>query len=116
MKRFYHDALSHKMPSVWGHARDFYDPEIANGEMNPARGLMQYHNGGSDKPRPDDLVVFRDGSLGHVAIVTKVTKQSVVVIQQNVKGAPTGVFPLVYQNGTYTIGKDNQPAGWLRLP
>lgn len=116
VKRFYHDALGHEMPSVWGHAKDFFDPKIKHGDLNPLRGLVQYRNGGANKPRPDDLVVFRQGSLGHVAIVTKVTDSTVELIQQNVTGAPTSAYPLIKKNGSYTVGKDRQPAGWLRLP
>ena len=111
VKRFYHDALKHKMPNVWGHARDFFDPETGHGEINQARGLVQYKNGGADKPRADDLLVFRNGNLGHVAIVTQVADDRVVVIQQNVKGSPTGSYPLVYKDGTYTLGGNYRPAG-----
>lgn len=116
VKRFYHDALGHHMPSVWGHARDFFDPEVAHGEINPLRGLVQYQNGGSEIPKPDDLLVFRNGSLGHVAIVTKVTKNTIEVIQQNVHSHASSVHPLSHKGGRCTVGKDNQPAGWLRLP
>lgn len=116
VKRFYHDALGHQMPSVWGNARDFFDPKVKHGELNPLRGLVQYHNGGTNNPKPDDLIVFRNGSLGHVSIVTKVTHSTVEVIQQNVSGSPTSVYALIRKNGTYTVGKDHKPAGWLRVP
>jgi len=116
VKRFYHDALKHHMPSVWGHAADFFDPQVNHGALNPARGLLQYHNGNTEKPKPDDLIVFRHSKLGHVAIVTKVTADSVEVIQQNVSGAPTSTYSLVKKNGNYMVGKKLQPAGWLRMP
>ena len=116
VKRFYFDGLGHRMPSVWGHARDFFDPEVAHGKINPARGLVQYQNGQNVAPKPDDLLVFRFGSLGHVAIVTRVTNDSVEVIQQNVSGHPMSVYPLTNSGGMYTVGKSRKPAGWLRVP
>lgn len=116
VKRFYHDALGHRMPSVWGHARDFFDPGTGHGGINPLRGLVQYRNGGDMAPEPDDLLVFRTGNLGHVAIVTKVTRNSVEVVQQNIHGSPTSVHPLTRRDGRWTVGKDDRPAGWLRLP
>ncbi|WP_435895278.1 CHAP domain-containing protein [Oceaniferula spumae] len=116
VKRFYHDAHGHHMPSVWGHACDFFDPDVAHGEMNTARGMRQYRNGGGEAPKPDDLLVFRKGSLGHVAVVTKVTESSIEVIQQNVHGLPTAQHVLVCKAGKYTVGNKHQPAGWLRLP
>lgn len=115
VKRFYHDAHGHRMPSVWGHARDFFDPAVAHGEVNPARGMRQYQNGGDTAPKADDLLVFRGGSLGHVAIVTKVTADSVEVIQQNIYGVATDSHPLVKSGGRFTVGAGKQPAGWLRL-
>ena len=116
VKRFYHDALGHSMPSVWGHARDFFDPEVEHGHINPARGLVQYLNGGDTAPKPDDLLVFRAGSLGHVAIVTRVTSDEVEVIQQNVHGSPRSVHTLTRKNGHWTVGSSKNPAGWLRIP
>ena len=116
VKRFYYDALSHKMPSVWGHAADFFDPEVQHGEINPARGMLQYQNGESIPPQPDDLIVFRHSKYGHVAIVTKVTEDQIEVIQQNVYGSPSAVYPIIREEGKYTVGSSLKPAGWLRLP
>ncbi|MBK1829254.1 CHAP domain-containing protein [Verrucomicrobiaceae bacterium R5-34] len=116
VKRFFHDALGHHMPSVWGHARDFYDPAVTHGAMNPVRGLRQYLNGGDVAPQPDDLLVFSKGSLGHVAIVTKVEQDAIEVIQQNVHGAATARHRLLRKGGTFTVGESHQPTAWLRLP
>lgn len=116
VKRFYHDALDHKMPSVWGHARDFYDPEVQHGRLNEQRGLVQYQNGGSVQPKVNDLLVFRNGSLGHVAIVSNVTASEIEVVQQNVRGHSRQRHRLQGANGRYTITGSNAPAGWLRLP
>lgn len=116
IKRFYHDAMDHSMPNVWGHAKDFFDPTVPHGEINPQRGLRQYVNGANEPPQVDDLLVFRTGSLGHVAIVSEVSDTEIEVIQQNVRGHPRSRHPLTSENGQYTVGSSKQPAGWLRLP
>lgn len=116
VKRFYHVAHSHHMPSVWGHACDFFNPEIPHGELNPARGMLQFQNGGNTAPMADDLLVFRAGTLGHVAIITKVNKNTIEVIQQNVHGSARSVHALSLVDGIYTVGTVKKPAGWLRLP
>ena len=116
VKRFYHDALGHHMPSVWGHAADFFDPQISHGKVNPARGLLQYDNGGDTPPKPNDLLVFRHSQYGHVSIVTKVTDKHLEVIQQNVHGHASAAYPIDKVKGKYTVGGGTKPAGWLRLP
>ena len=116
IKRFYHDAKNHDMPSVWGHGRDFFDPSVGHGAVNPQRGLRQFENGGSDPPQVDDLLVFRAGSLGHVAVVSEVTETHVEVVQQNIHGHPRARHVLVLSKGRYLVGDTNGPAGWLRLP
>lgn len=116
VKRFYHDALEHQMPVVWGHARDFYDPAVKHGFLNKQRGLVQFQNGGSVAPKVNDLLVFRNSSLGHVAIVSKVTSNEVEVVQQNVRGHPRQRHNLKVSEGSYTITGSNAPAGWMRLP
>ena len=86
VKRYYYEALHHSMPDSYGHAKDFFNAEIPDGEINPARGLRQYVNGGSTLPRVGDLLVF-DGTVfnryGHVAIVSEVTDKDIEFIQQN---------------------------------
>lgn len=88
VKRFFHQAHGHKMPDVWGHAKDFWDEGVRQGAMNKKRGLLQYRNGGPVPPVAGDLVVFTNGGYGHVAIVTAVSSNSVEVIQQNIAGRP----------------------------
>jgi hypothetical protein len=116
VKRFYHQAKGHKMPDGWGHARDFFDGSLPGGALNPRRGLMQYRNGGVTKPQPDDLLVFGDTPLGHVAIVTEVGSNSLEVVQQNILGKPRQRFSLVASNNCWFVTAPHQPAGWLRLP
>lgn len=114
VKRFYFMAKNHRMPDVWGNAKDFFDDKLPQGELNNQRGLIQYKNGGNVKPAPDDLIVFTDTKFGHVAIVTKVTSDNIEVIQQNIYGHPRQLYKLTEENGKYIVGDKRKPAGWLR--
>ncbi|MDP4160892.1 MAG: CHAP domain-containing protein [Bacillota bacterium] len=113
VKRFYYDAKGHKMPNVFGDAKDFFDPSVPQGGLNQQRGLVQYKNGGTEKPNPDDILVFTNPPYGHVAIVTKVTSDTVEVIQQNRKNSRQ-VFALIEKNHRYFVGTSSKPVGWLR--
>jgi len=115
VKRFYYQALGHEMPDVFGHAKDFFDPSVAQGQLNTSRGLIQYRNGGDVSPRPDDLLVFTDRRFGHVAIITYVTDSYVEIIQQNIFGRSRERLPLRIEGDQYFIGNRREPAGWLRL-
>jgi surface antigen len=115
VKRFYHQAKGHKMPDVWGHARDYFDPALPDGALNPRRGLVQYRNGASAKPQADDLVVFTDTRFGHVAIVSEVASDSLEVVQQNILGKTRQRLTLLSSNGCWCISAPRRPAGWLRL-
>jgi surface antigen len=114
IKRFYFQVKGHKMPDVMGHAKSFFDEKIPDGALNPRRGLTQYKNGSTNKPCPDDLIVFADTKFGHVAIVTAVTDHSLEVIQQNILSGTRRQFSLVTSNGHYFVTSPRQPAGWLR--
>lgn len=113
VKRFYYVAKQHRMPNVFGDAKDFFDPSVPQGGLNKERGLVQYKNGGKEKPHPDDILVFTNAPYGHVAIVTKVTPDAVEVIQQNRKNSRQ-VFALTVKNQHYFIGTSSKPVGWLR--
>lgn len=114
VKRFYYDAKNHSMPDGYGNAKDFFDENVAEGELNERRNLIQYRNGGNMKPKEDDLIVFNDTKYGHVAIVTKVTDQYIEVIQQNVWGKSREKYKLVEKDNKYFVGDKHKPAGWLR--
>jgi surface antigen len=114
IKRYYYDKLHHTMPDVYGHAREFYDTALQPGELNTARNLYQYKNGGEVAPKPDDLLVFNNGKYGHVAIVSKVDKEEIEIVQQNILYKSRETLPLTCVKGLYTIGDDWQPVGWLR--
>lgn len=115
-KRYYKDALNHEMPDVMGHAADFFDPDIPQGQLNPARHLIQYYNGGNEPPQPDDLMVWAYDRYGHIAVVTRVTDREVEVIQQNVTRGSRMTLPLEAQDGSFRVGDGpRSPVGWLRL-
>ncbi len=113
VKRFYAEVLGHQMPDGWGHAKSFFDEAVPDGGCNRTRGLVQFENGSTTPPRPDDILVFNEGSLGHVAIVTAVGVDSVDVIQQNVPGSTRERFELRDEGGHFWIRSPYRPAGWL---
>lgn len=86
VKRYYYKHLNHKMPNSYGHAKDFFGTSVADGQINPERDLIQYHNPGSSMPKVNDLIVFKGTTFnqyGHVAIISKVFDNQIEIIQQN---------------------------------
>ena len=116
VKRFCRDAKHHKMPDVMGHARSFFDETVSDGSLNSRRGLIQYRNGSTERPRPDDLLVFNDSKYGHVGIVTEADESTLEIIQQNILGHTRQRLSLTVSNGHYLITTPRRPAGWLRVP
>ncbi len=116
VKRYYYDHFKHRMPDGWGHAKSFYDPTVKQGCLNTTRGLVQFQNGGNEPPKPGDLLVYDYGKYGHVAIVSKVRKHTVEIVQQNVKGRPRAVIPLEKTSTGWLLDKGGNVAGWLRMP
>jgi surface antigen len=104
------------MPDVFGHAKDFFDEGVQQGELNKKRNLLQYRNGEGVKPQVDDLIVFTDTHYGHVAIITEVTGKDIEIIQQNIYENPRDRLRLSLKDGKYFVGGESQrsPAGWLR--
>ena len=118
VKRYYYEHLNHKMPDAYGHAKDFFDPKVKDGQLNSQRNLIQYTNPGKSKPQVGDLVIFSGSVLnrfGHVAIISKVSEDEVEIIQQNPGpfSSSREIFSLETQNRNYKI--DNKRLlGWLR--
>lgn len=120
VKRYYYEFYHHKMPESRGNAKDFFDPNIQSGQINPARGLLQFTNG-TEKPQIGDLVIFKGHLLnryGHVAIISNITNTTIEIIQQN-PGPFTHsrvTYPLsVNQNNQWTI-QSSRILGFLRMP
>lgn len=118
VKRYYYEHLNHKMPDTYGHAKDFYDKDLADGELNPKRNLVQYKNGSKSKPKPDDLVIFSGSTFnkyGHVAIISSVDDDEIEIIQQNPGpfGKSRDKIKLKNTTGLWTLDNDRL-LGWLR--
>jgi hypothetical protein len=118
VKRYYYEYLNHKMPDSYGHAKDFFDTGLRDGQKNKKRNLIQYRNPGKAKPKANDLLIFNStpfNQYGHVAIVSKVTDYEIEIIQQNAgpHGPPRETFLLGRQGGEWII-KNGQILGWLR--
>jgi len=119
VKRYYYEHLHHKMPDSYGHAKDFFNEVIPDGQLNKQRNLIQYRNGGVTQPFVDDLVVFEPtvfNSYGHVAIVSGVTENEIEIIQQNPGpfGKSREKFALVKTANGWKIANE-RILGWLRL-
>lgn len=117
VKRFYKDAKDHRMPNGYGHAKDFFDENVKQGELNKDRGLLQFRNNDNEKPAPDDLMIFTDTTYGHVVIVTEVGDDYIEYIEQNEGQKTREKLHYEYKDGVYNIGigDERKPAGWLRL-
>jgi hypothetical protein len=86
VKRYYYDHLKHKMPNIFGHAKNFYQPGLKDGQRNTERNLLQFTNKSKSKPKVNDLVVMGGHTFnkyGHVAIISGVGNNEVEIIQQN---------------------------------
>lgn len=118
VKRYYYEQLNHKMPDSYGHAKDFFDKTLYDGQKNKKRNLIQYSNLSKTKPKVDDLLIFDStifNKYGHVAIISNVTDKDIEIIQQNPgpfsKSRKT--FSLDNKHGKWEIN-NKQILGWLR--
>ncbi|HTF80220.1 MAG TPA: CHAP domain-containing protein, partial [Cytophagales bacterium] len=97
VKRYYYEYYKHKMPDSYGHAKDFFDASVSDGALNTKRDLIQYTNPSMSMPKQGDLLVYSGtvaNRFGHVAIVAKVHKDGIEIIQQNpgMYGSSRGVY------------------------
>lgn len=118
VKRYYYQALNHKMTDSYGHAKSFYKAGVEDGKVNATRNLYQYTNGSKSKPKKGDLLVF-DGTLfneyGHVAIVSWVGEDELEMIQQNPGPSASSREKLVLvKEGNKWRIKSGSLLGWLR--
>jgi surface antigen len=106
------------MPDSYGHAKDFFNSKLKDGEINKHRNLKQFKNPSSSKPRINDLVVYSETILnkyGHVAIISKVTENYIEIVQQNPGpfGSSREIYKLTNEEGTWRI-ENKRILGWLR--
>ncbi len=88
VKRYYYEHYGYRIPDTYGHARSFFDPSVAHGQWNSRRGLYQYRNQGTEKPRKGDLLVWCasvSNLYRHVAIAASVGENSVEVVQHRIR-------------------------------
>jgi surface antigen len=118
VKRYYYEALNHKMPNSYGHAKDFFTAGIKDGGYSKQRNLNQYTNSSSSKPKVNDLLVYSGtqwNPYGHVSIVSKVNEDEIEIIQQN--PGPTSssraTYDLTHKKGKWKV-ENSQILGWLR--
>jgi len=118
VKRYYYEHLNHKMPDSYGHAIDFFDTELNDGQKSKKRNLTQYSNPSQTKPKVDDLVIFnatKFNKYGHVAIISHVTETEIEVVQQNPGsfGKSRETFSIDRQGSKWKITNE-RILGWLR--
>lgn len=118
VKRYYYELLKHKMPDSYGHAKDFFDNTLKDGQKNNKRDLTQHTNPSNTKPKVDDLLIFDGTALnkyGHVAIISNVTEKEIEIIQQNPGpfSKSREAFTLDNKDGKWEI-KNKRILGWLR--
>lgn len=117
VKRYYFEHLGHQMPNSYGHAKDFFDENLEDGEWNSTRGLIQFSNESVSKPMENDILVFEASkwnSYGHVGIVIESTLGEIEMIQQNdiLRGARRRIS-IENRNGKWIV-KNSRVLGWLR--
>lgn len=118
VKRYYFEHLNHKMPDTFGHAKDFFDTSLKDGQRNQQRDLIQYINSGNSRPEVNDLVVYSPtitNRYGHVAIISSVNDDEVEIIQQNPGpfGDSRETYSLIVIEKQWKIDND-RIMGWLR--
>ncbi len=116
VKRYYYQVYEHEMPDSYGNAKDFFNPSLPDGGFNKARGLLQFINGGLERPQTGDIVIFGPASFnrfGHVAIVSEVTPTDIEYIQQNPGPKEPSRKRLAFK-GTSTTLNSSRLLGWLR--
>ena len=118
VKRYYYEHLDHQMPDAYGHAKDFFIPNLTDGALNSQRALTQYRNPSQVQPQVNDLLVYAPtlfNPYGHVAIVARVQTNAIEIIQQNPGrwGHSRQRYQLSQENGQWLIHK-KRILGWLR--
>lgn len=118
VKRYYYEFYNHKMPNSYGHAKDFFNSNLKDGQYNSDRALFQYSNASMVKPEVGDLLIFGPtafNAFGHVAIVSVVYEDEIEIIQQNSGSfsASREEFDLILEEDRWRI-KNDRVLGWLR--
>jgi|GEM_PF-1353497 len=88
--------------------------------------LLRFENGGSEPPRPDDIISWSGGRYGHIGIIREVGADYIVIIHQNFtdtkKDAATRLVMTVSENNgsktyhVHSILRNGRTIGWMRHP
>jgi len=119
VKRYYYEYYYHKMPDSYGNAKDFFDNSVKDGQISKKRDLIQFTNPSKSKPAIGDLIIF-DGTAGnpygHVAIISKVTAQTIEIIQQNPGPFASSRINLSLDSSSNSFKiQETRLLGWLRM-
>jgi surface antigen len=102
-----------------------FNRQITGGNANTyysnasAKGLNRAPNGGTNGPRPGNILCSAGGSYGHVAIIREVGPNYIKVIQQNWSNSSSDnskTLAMTVSNGKYTVSgfSSSYPVqGWL---
>ncbi len=114
--KYYHGASYQCVAYVERYYQNMFGIKIQNvgNAMNlakkaPRYGLYFHENGGVVVPQVGDILVFGNkNKIGHVAIVTGVLKNGVLIVEQNwykakITNNQGEALPATYQDGHYTI-------------
>jgi surface antigen len=119
VKRYYYEYYHHKMPDAFGNAKDFFDINLSDSNVNVNRDLLQFTNPSKTKPQIGDLIIF-DGHVknkyGHVAIISTVDENNIEIIQQNPGpfSSSRDKIGLNFSDSLYHL-KHERILGWLRM-
>jgi sugar lactone lactonase YvrE len=124
VRRFYslrQDTAQRVDTSGWIglNAVNFITVNSSGNVSSPLSGFTAFANNGTTLPLPDDIIVFKGGGFGHVAVVMSVTSSNVNIIEQNWN--TQGLYSLTISPSTNIvenrIGGDSTVftvVGWLR--
>lgn len=118
VKRYYYEYLNHKMPDSYGNAKDFFNNNLEDGQLNKERNLVQFTNPSLEKPMINDILIFKGNIFnfyGHVAIVSDVNENEIEIIQQNAGlfGKTREKISLIKKDEKWFV--DNKGVlGWLK--
>lgn len=83
-----------------GEAQRFF-PRVQKGEFP---GLKAIPNGSLQAPQLGDVLCFQGGPDGHLDMVQRVTRNTVVVIGQNWPNKPEATLTLEWRNNRFFVG------------
>jgi len=112
--RYLYRARGHVMPVGSEDPLGFFDDQTPQGAVNEKRGLVQFRQGGTERPRKGDVLVLGGSGDGQVAIVAAVGEDFIEIVRQDA-WPPRMRLPLSSAGG-YRVVSPLPALGWLRVP